>query len=168
MNICLDCGEDYNYDPSNPLGASSTRCPKCRKRDSVKNKKLKLFLIAGHGVAKCRKCGYNNSINALNLIDGVSFLDPPSPEVKAKQQFILCNNCKAEIDSHEIEFKVTNSKVTPIEVSFFLREVKVIRTEIKPSVEYHHDYQEVEIADNGGENARVVGKTKRISGERSD
>lgn len=163
-NLCIDCGSEYEYDYSRPLGSSSSRCAKCRKRDTIKAKKMALLMIAGVSSTQCRKCGYNNSIHALNLIDGVATLCDQTPEEKATTQFILCNNCKAEVEANEVEFKVT-SKSYPISVEFYIREVKIVRTQIKPSVEYHQDYESVEVASDVGEVRQVSHKTKRIGGE---
>ena len=151
MNICIDCGSDYFYDPSKPLGASSERCPSCRKKDSEKNKKIILFNIASAGtVAMCRKCGYKNSPSAFVLMNAVALLGKPpdSFEEKKKQaerQFIVCLNCKAEIDSNEVEYKVTDSKSRPVKVEFYSRKVQIVREKIDPIVEFSSDAVEAEV-----------------------
>lgn len=175
MNICLDCGGDYSYDPNKPLGASSSRCSKCRKRDTIKQKKIALLMIAGHGVLQCRKCGYSRCTSALLLKDAVGFMNEVSSqeekEIRARSQFILCLNCDAEIESNEVESKVTNSKSYPVEVEFYSREVRVVSTKIEPVVSYHHEYSDVEIvkSEDGGEAKRVSPtKTRFIGTQKTD
>lgn len=161
-NLCIDCGYEYEYDTSKPLGSSSVRCCKCRRKDSLKNKKKELLNIAGKGSIQCRKCGYGNSVHALNLMDGINTLEKLSSQEKAATQFILCNNCKTEVEANEVEFKVV-SKNYPIEVDFFTREVVVVRKQIKPIVEYHHEFQDVEITTGGSEARSVSKKAKRLN-----
>lgn len=127
--ICLDCGNDYNYDPSNPLGASSNRCCKCRKRDSEKNKKLILLEIAGHGQIRCCKCGYNN-VAALALMDAVFPLGGKAESFDerkraAKDQYIICHNCREEIKAGEIEVKVKG--LNPVSVEFYAKVITVTK-----------------------------------------
>lgn len=168
MNTCLDCGADYHYDPDNALGASSLRCPKCRKKDSEKNKKIILFNIAGKDVIRCRKCGYARSWSAIVLADTTNFINPATTqeerEARAKTQYLLCLNCAAEIKSGEVEAKVINSKVYPVEVEFYERQVQIVKTKITPIVSYNHNAIEAEIVSGGAETARVVGTPKRLDG----
>jgi len=157
--VCIDCGNDYKYDPNRPLGASTSRCPTCRKKDTAKQKTIALMMIAGHGVLQCRKCGYRNCSSALVLKDGIAFLDEASSqeekEHRAKSQFILCLNCNAEIQSNQVTLKVTNAKVYPIEVEFYAREVRVVSTRIEAVVNYNSDYQDVEVTTDGSTAERV-------------
>lgn len=146
-NICIDCGREYDYDSSNPLGASAYRCCACRKRQSRKNKKIKLFFIASPNPA-CRICGYSNPV-ALNLVDAIERFNKPENEKEkeqaAKTQFIVCSNHLAEIQEGEIGFKVTNSKSYPVEVSFFSRKVLVVEEPLKAAIEYSSDAKETEV-----------------------
>jgi Zn ribbon nucleic-acid-binding protein len=166
MNTCIDCGCDYEYDASNPLGASSTRCPKCRKKDSAANKKIILFNEASNSNIMCRKCGYQNNINALVLVDGVERLHKPKTfdqEVaNAKTQFILCLNCQAEIKSSEVEFKVTDSKSYPIHVEFYSRHVTVVKEKLK-SFNFSSNVIEAEITGDNPETTRVARSPERLA-----
>lgn len=167
MNTCLDCGKDYKYDPNDPRGASSLRCPACRKRETIKNKKIILFNIAGNGTIQCRKCGYSRCENAITLADTTNFLNKATTqeekENRAKSQYLLCLNCEAEIKSGEVEAEVVNSKSYPVVVRFYEKEVRIVRTEIKPSVEYSNDVSDVEVTTSDPASVRVVGTPKRIA-----
>jgi len=161
---CISCGSEYDYDPSNPLGCSSERCSRCRKRDSILNKKIILFNIAGNGTIQCRKCGYRDCIGALTLVDGKSYLDDPPKEVRAKTQFILCLNCDAEIKNGAAEFKVIDSKCYPIEVEFYSTKVVVVKTKLESFISYSHDAQEAEVVRGAPEGiGDAKARTKRIS-----
>ncbi len=133
MNTCIDCGYDYNYDPNNPLGSSSVRCCKCRKKQSKLNIKFNLLEIAGDGNVSCRKCGYSRSVSALKLLDAVDPIVKPKTkqqlEAQARKQFIVCLNCEAEIQSDQVSIKTTNHTVYPVLVSFY--ESKVVVQEIE-------------------------------------
>jgi hypothetical protein len=165
---CIDCGEEYEYNPSKPLGASSARCSRCRKRDSILNKKIILFNIAGNGNLQCRKCGYKDCVSALTLLDGKSFLGDPKTqdekEVRAKSQFILCLNCDAEIKQCLFEFKVIDSSCYPIEVEFYSLKVTIVKEKITPKVSYTHDAREAEIVGDSPEGiSNAKARVKRIS-----
>jgi hypothetical protein len=140
MNTCIKCGVSYEYNSSCPKGCDSFHCTSCRKKNSDRNKKIKLFNIAGNGVAACRKCGYRKCVDALNLIDGVtSIISNPTKEQKekiAEKQFMLCNNCNSEAKANEFEYRVTNSSCYPIEVKFY--EVKVVIQKSEMEVEYNY------------------------------
>jgi len=170
--ICLDCGDDYEYTPGHSLGASSTRCAKCRKRDTKRQKHVNLLMIAGNGTVQCRMCRYNKCTSALLLKDAVALLSGDSsmtPETKARRQYILCLNCNEEVASSKVEVKVTNSKSYPVEVSFFIKEVTIVRKQITSAVNYTPDYHEPEIVseDHGREATRVSPKTKGLIGEQA-
>lgn len=168
---CIDCGEEYNWNPSHSLGASSTRCARCRKRSSVLNKKIILFNIAGNGNPQCRKCGYKDCIGSLTLLDGKSYLGDPKTqeekEVRAKSQFILCLNCDAEIKHGMFEFRVIDSSCYPIEVEFYSLKVTIVKEKIESKVSYTHDAREAEIVGDAPEGiGSAKARTKRIgSGE---
>jgi len=147
------------------MGASSTRCAKCRKRDTKKNKHLSLLLIAGNGTAQCRMCRYGRCTSALYLKDAVAVLGPTmKPEDRAKRQYILCFNCNEEVECGQVEAKVTNSKVYPVEVSFYSREVTVVRKQITTAVAYTQDTHDTEIVseNDGREATRVSPKAKGL------
>lgn len=129
-NICLSCGRDYAYDSANPKGASNKHCSNCRKKNTKRLKKLCLLNIATNDDVKCRICGYAKCIDALNLMDTRSFLVAPEEKERAMSQYVLCNNCKAEVDSGDVEFQVNDSKKYPVDVSFFVTNV-VIKKEYK-------------------------------------
>jgi DNA-directed RNA polymerase subunit M/transcription elongation factor TFIIS len=120
---CRDCGEAYIYDSSNPLGCSSVRCCKCRKKNSKLNIKFALMEIAGDGVVACRKCGYNRNVSALKLVDAVLPLSKPKTkyeiENQATRQYIICLNCDAEIHSEQVSVRVTDARSYPVLVSFY-------------------------------------------------
>jgi len=165
MNICIECGTDYDYNPSKPLGASSERCCSCRKKDSEKNKKIILFNIASSGNPMCRKCGYRSSVSAMTLINAVTPIGklPDGFEDKKKQaekQFIVCLNCKAELDANEAEFKVLSSKCTPVDVEFYSRKVTVVREKIKQVVTYTDDAIEPEITTDSPKGERFGGEAQ--------
>lgn len=168
MNTCIECGDDYPYDPSNPLGASSVHCPRCRKRQSKLNKKIILFNIAGNGKIQCRSCGYSRSVNAIVLINGVNFLNEnPNEEEKklqAKQQFLLCLCCDAQVKAGEVDFRVTNSKVSPICVEFYERKVVVCveKRRMEAAVNYSSDVIQTELSSDGDSAKRISRKTPRI------
>lgn len=170
LNTCVDCGNDYEYDPNRPLGTSSSRCLKCRRKNTELNKKLILILLAGNGKAECRKCGYKRSVNALLLIDAVDYLEPAnSLEEKKKRaqeaQFVLCLNCNAEVLANEVEMKVTQTQ--PVKVEFYSRKVTVVREKIEPAIEDHDPESiETEIVSEyaGGAATRVISTQKRIGG----
>lgn len=157
MNTCIHCGNDYPYDSNDPKGASAAHCPKCRKRQSKKNKIIELLNIACNGNIMCRKCGYRNPV-ALSLFDGVMALSPPTNDeqrkIKAKTQYALCLNCAAEVDAEEVEVKVINSKVTPIQVEFYERKVVVIRQLIQPAASYT-DAEIPEVVSESGDHAET-------------
>lgn len=167
MNICLDCGRDYEYDSNNPMGSSSLRCPACRKKDSEKNKKIILFNIAGNENIRCRKCGYSRCLNAIVLADTKLYLNPATTqeekEKRAKTQYLLCLNCSTEIKSGEVEAKIINTKVYPVEVEFYERRVQIVKTKLD-SITYSSDVIEAEVTRDEPETSRVVGKAKRITG----
>lgn len=175
VNICIDCGKEYEYDSGNALGASSIRCCNCRKKDSALNKKLILFSIAGNEVASCRKCGYRRSIHALTLIDTKEVLSKPKTQEEkekfARSQYILCLNCQAEIQSGEVEAKVVNRNTYPIKVEFYFKNVIVEKTKIE--IEDHiisEDALPVELVRDEEipqEIRTVQRKTKRLEGESS-
>jgi len=169
-NICLDCGDDYEYTPGHSLGASSTRCSKCRKRDTKRQKHINLLMIAGNGTVQCRMCRYNKWAGSLLLKDAVALLSGDNsiaPETRARKQYILCLNCNEEVASNQVEVKVTNSKAYPVEVSFYSREVTIVRKQITTSVNYQPDYHEPEIVseNDGREATRVSPKTKGLIAE---
>jgi hypothetical protein len=97
------------------------RCNACRKKDSKLNNKIKLLNIACNGQPYCFKCSYNRSPLALNLIDAVStFNTPTTIEEKTKHaanQFVLCNNCKAETEGGEYSYDIISIK--PVVVEFY-------------------------------------------------
>lgn len=152
MNVCIDCGVDYIYDPNNALGASSSRCTKCRKKDSKINKIIRLFEIAGD---RCIKCGYSGSIHALSLFNAIDPLSKPVTqeqlEAQAKKQFVLCLNCKAEIENKVYEMQVISS--SPIKVEFYYRQVRVELTKIST---YINQSDDVEIVDKTPEDLKKV------------
>src|SRR6478735_1881537 len=166
MNVCIDCGSDYKYDSSNALGASSIRCAKCRKRDTKKQKRISILMIAGNGVLQCRKCGYRSCSGALILVDGVSSIDQPTSreekERRARAQFLLCLYCSAEINSSEVEFNVTDSKFYPIKVEFYAREVRIVKTKLEAVVNYNREFEDVEVTTDGAETERIVHEKKRF------
>ena len=167
MRTCIDCGIDYKYHSSKPLGASADRCCSCRKKDSVKNKKIILLNIAGGGEIGCRMCGYHNTILSLNLVDGVSILGKKdvTEEGKKKQaekQFILCSNCLGEVEDNKVKYRVTNAKVIPIEVEFYTTKVEVVKTILKPKKQYSSDAIEAEITTDGPKDVRDCGEKKDI------
>lgn len=159
MNICIDCGTEYHYDRSNPLGSSSIRCSKCRKKDTKLKKKLRLYEIAG---SKCLKCGYSRSIHALKLMDAIEPLHPSRTqeelEQQAKQQFPICLNCLAEIQNREVEMKVTSR--SPIKVEFYLTEVQVIKSKLE-TVSISQDVIQVEVTQNEPTEFRHAKSTSR-------
>lgn len=163
MKSCIDCGNDYDYDPNNPKGSSSERCAACRKRDSARNKKIILLNIAGHHNPICRMCGYSKT-GGLTLIDAIPCLSPPTTqqekEAQALRQFVLCLNCKSQLDAREIQFKVINSK-PPMEIEFYSRHVRIVEEKITPTVNYSHDVIETEITREEPEGDRV-GRKKTI------
>ena len=169
MNICIDCGRDYIYDPNNPKGSSAYRCSNCRKKETELQKKIKLFSIASNGPPSCRCCNYSKSERALSLIDAVNFLEKASnqeeKEKQAKRQFVVCLNCKARIDGGELEFKINDSSSCPVNVSFF--ETKVIVTKERKEIKVENKSQdalEVEIVEGEtGELHRANARAKRIS-----
>ncbi len=113
---------------------------------------------------RCRKCGYDRPCS-LNLVDAVSRLEVPTTqeqrEQAARTQFILCNNCMGELQANEVEFKVIDSKVYPVEVEFYSRFVRIVRQKIEPSVTYSHDAIEPEITREEPKGERSFG-TKRV------
>ena len=120
--------------------------------------------IAGNGNMRCRKCGYDRPCS-LNLMDAVSRLEISTTqeqrEAAARTQFILCNNCLGELQANEVEFKVTDSKVYPVEVEFYSRFVRVVRQKIEAKVNYSHDAIEPEITREEPKGERSFG-TKRV------
>lgn len=152
MNICIDCGDEYLYDPKNPLGASTIRCSSCRKKDSKFNKKARLFEIAGD---RCLKCGYSNSIYALHLFNAIDPLHTPKTqeelEQQAHKQFPLCLNCKAEIESKDVEMKVVSRQ--PIRVEFYQTRIEVIKTKLE---DFNKIESNVEIVDEEPKEFRQV------------
>ena len=165
MNTCIDCGCDYEYNASNPLGASSSRCPRCRKKDSSSNKKIILFNESSNNNIVCRKCSYRGSIHALVLIDGVERLAKPKTfeeELKnAKTSFILCLNCQAEIKSNEVEYKVKDSKVYPIVVEFYSRHVTVVKSKLE-TLNFSSDVCKAEVTRNEPATVRVAGQKEAL------
>ncbi len=164
MKTCIDCGAEYDYDSSRPLGSSSERCASCRKKDSARNKKIILLNIAGNGTPQCRMCGYSN-ISGLTLIDGINYLIKPSTlqqkEKNARKQFIVCYNCAAKLQSNEMEFKVTNPNSYPIEVEFYSRHVRIVREKLIPKVNYGSEAIEAEVTRDEPTGDRV-GRKKEI------
>jgi LSD1 subclass zinc finger protein len=162
MNICIDCGNTYEYNSDKPKGASSVRCAECRKKDTKYSQKYKLLNIAGEENISCYRCGYSRSIYALTLYDIVDPLIKPvtqeEKEKQAKNQIILCLNCLQEIKDGDIKINVNSSH--PKSVSFF--EAKVILQ--CTSTEIRKEKTNVEIVEEiPREATRVDGITKRIS-----
>lgn len=122
-------------------------------------------MIAGNSVLQCRKCGYRGCSDALTMVDGIAFMDQPSSqeekERRAKSQFLLCLNCKAEVDASEVEFKVTDSKFYPIKVEFYAREVRIVKTKLEAVVNYNREFEDVEVTQDGGTTERVVTQKTR-------
>lgn len=149
MNICRDCGEDYIYDSDKPLGSSSVRCAKCRKKNSKLNIKFELLEISGDGNIGCRKCGYQKNASALILIDAVTPLSKPKTkeELKAhaRKQFVLCLNCNAEIESEQVSVKINNANTYPVIVSFY--ESRVVIEQISTPFNYESEKVEVVTGD---------------------
>lgn len=159
MNTCIDCGREYPYESANPLGSSTDRCCACRKKSSKLNKKIILLEIAGHGIIQCRKCGYSRSPNAIYLVDAILQINKAENEEslkrQAEKQFLLCANCKTELQFGEISMKVINSNCKPIDVAFYTKKVRIVVEEsrIESAVNYTSDAVEVEVV-TGGDNLR--------------
>lgn len=167
---CIDCGIEYDYNPSKPLGCSSLRCRKCRKKQTELNKKLILILLAGNGKAECRKCSYSRSSSPLRMVDATSHLyratSQREREDRARRsQFVLCLNCLAEIDANEVEYKV--SSTDPVQVEFYSRHVTVVKEKLKSVEAPSSDVIETEVVTDGPKTSRVVGEKKRIESGRT-
>lgn len=160
---CIDCGNDYNYDPNNPLGSSRDRCSTCRKKDSARNKKIILLEIAGAGSPVCRMCGYSD-ISGLTLLNAIEPLTKPTTqkelEAQAKRQFIVCLNCKAKVDAGEVSYRVVDSK-PPMDIQFYSRHVHIRHVPIEAAVKFSHDVIETEITTREPENVRA-GRTPGV------
>lgn len=130
--LCVGCGLSYNYDPSDPKGATSVLCPSCQKRESRKKKRYDLLLIAGNGEVQCRCCGYRKFPYALNLLGVKDYLlSSPTDEDKARSSCLVCLNCKAAIDNGDIKYTVVNANCYPVEVNFYETQVTVVEQPIK-------------------------------------
>jgi hypothetical protein len=101
------------------------------------------------------------------LADTKLYLDPATTqeekEKRAKTQYLLCLNCAAEIKSNEVEAKIINTKVYPVEVEFYERRVQVVKTKLN-SITYSSDVIEAEVTRDQPATARSVGQAKRIEG----
>lgn len=169
MNQCLDCGDPYSYDPSNPLGASAERCSACRKRETTRRKKIILFSVASWGYPiRCAKCGYDRSVNALQLMDARAYLHEPKTqeekEKRAKEQYILCLNCAAEVKFREVEAKAIIPKDGPPMVEFYETKVTVVKQKLPTFKERTQDAIEAEVVTDAPEGTKRAHEvTRRIS-----
>lgn len=166
MKTCISCGNDYPYDCNKPLGSSADRCSRCRKHQTILNKKIVLLDIASNDNPKCYKCGYHNP-TGLILIDGIKPLFKPKNEiqqsVQAKKQFILCLNCNSELEHNLIEVNVVDSKSYPIKVEMYEVNVQVVKKQIQPTIIYNDEHSiETEVVFSGGESAQAVNTKKRL------
>lgn len=166
MKICISCGNDYEYDCNRPLGASSERCSRCRKKQSILNKKIELLNIASNNNPKCFKCGYRNP-TGLILIDGVLPLIKPRNEtqlkLQAKRQFVLCLNCNSELQNNLIEIKVIDVSIQPIKVEIYEVKVEVVRQKLSTSINYKDGSEiEIEIVKDSAEPNFAIYSPKRI------
>lgn len=157
--ICLDCGDDYEYDSNNPLGSSAIRCCPCRKKNSAFAKRARLYEIAG---SRCLKCGYSGHIDALKLVDAVLPINGPpktqeEKELQASKQYTICLNCEAEISSKMYVARITSTK--PVKVEFYLKDVSVVYTKVEPVADIITDTDlEIVKDERAGQDARRSGR----------
>lgn len=169
--LCVGCGLQYEYNPSDPRGATSIHCPSCQKKESRKKKRYDLLKLAGNGEVRCRCCGYSRFAYAINLHCVKDYLiSTPTDEEKARASFLVCNNCKAAIDSGDIKFTVRNSNSYPIDVGFYETNVTVTEKEMPQFIHKKSDAVEMEVVDESeeqGQSRSVSRASKRLGGSKT-
>lgn len=155
---CVDCGQKYEYDSCNPLGATSWSCPACQKRNSRFKKKIKLMLIAGNNALRCRACGYSKYPYALTMIQATDPLFKITPEQQAKESYLLCLNCEAALNSGDLTVKVLDAKSYPVKLSIFDTKVKIEESPIDQYIT-SNDAMELEVV----EDEKEIGELRSVS-----
>lgn len=152
--VCVDCGKEYPYDANDPKGASSMRCNACRKKDTKLNNKIKLLTVACNGEPYCFKCNYDRSPLALNLMDAVgAFKQATTMDDKLKHaanQFVLCNNCKAETEGGEYSYDIISTR--PVAVEFYY--TRTIQVKEKINIIFQKEDSNVEIVNETPDNIK--------------
>lgn len=161
---CCACGQVYDYISTNPLGASSTFCPSCQKRQAKQKKKFNLLLIAGNGQIQCRACGYRKYPYAIIMRPARDYIHKPEPEVEAKTGYLVCLNCNAAIDSGDIKVQIVNTKEYPVVLEIYDQRVTVEDVRMNQHIP-SGDAEELEVVNERQtptEFRNVSGTTKRL------